>query len=283
MNIYDVQLVLGLSLCFPLCKWTLDHSLFAYISETLIPAPSLHDQKNRSSQQLKPPSAENAGKNKLLLRKINEALWKLSCYGLFVLIGSLNTLRSEWFWRTKAYWQGWPHQEGMQPLRYQCALELSYYVSGVAMLLFEVSRKDQAMMMVHHCATIVLTGACYWYNYARAGCVIMLIHDINDVLMEVAKLCSYMKRETLAKVAFGLFVVCWMALRMVMFPTVIIRSTMFEVVEVLGYQPPMYWLINSLFVLLYCIHVYWFTLILRILWSVLVTGSGKDVREEEDE
>jgi ceramide synthetase len=82
--------------------------------------------------------------------------------------------------------------------------------------------------LCHHAGYVIMLP----FSYTRAGCVIMLIHDINDVLMEVAKLCSYMKKEMSAKVAFGLFVVCWMALRMVMFPAVIIRSTMFEVVEV---------------------------------------------------
>ena len=50
--------------------------------------------------------------------------------------------------------------------------------------------------------------------------------------MEAAKTSSYLGLTSLANVLFVLFVLAWVALRMVAFPGVIIRSTMFEVVEV---------------------------------------------------
>ena len=168
-------------------------------------------------------------------------------------------------------------------LRHICALQIAYYVSASVLLLWEVSRKDQAMMMVHHCATIVLTGACYACDYTRAGVAIMLLHDINDVIMELAKICSYTRRHLAANALFVLFIVTWVALRMVAFPAVIIRSTMWEVLEVLGFPPPCYRLINTLFCLLYCIHVYWFFLILRVAWRMRDTGKAEDVREQDEE
>jgi len=49
------------------------------------------------------------------------------------------------------------------------------------------------------------------------------------------------------------------------------------------YPEPHYLFLNGLLVILYCIHVYWTFLILKILWSVLVLKNEvDDVREEED-
>jgi hypothetical protein len=109
----------------------------------------------------------------------------------------------------------------------------------------------------------------------------MMLHDINDVLMELAKICDYSKLDLLAHGIFILFFISWIALRMVTFPAVILQSTLFEVVDVLGFRPPFWAVINCGFMLLYCIHVYWFCLILRVVWRIIRTGKGADVREEE--
>jgi hypothetical protein len=64
---------------------------------------------------------------------------------------------------------------------------------------------------------------------------------------------------------------------------VIVRSAIFEQVEVLGFQPPYYHMFNGLLCLLVCLHLYWFGLILRIVRIHLLTGDARDVREDEDE
>lgn len=89
-------------------------------------------------------------------------------------------------------------------------------------------------MGLHHVLTIVLIGACLHCDYTRSGCVIMLLHDINDVVMETAKICSYANWHVLANCMFVVFILCWIALRLIAFPAIIIKSTLFESVEVIG-------------------------------------------------
>lgn len=168
-------------------------------------------------------------------------------------------------------------------MRWVCSVELAYYVSGVGMLaLWEVSRKDQSVMMLHHFLAIIIMGSCYLCNYTRSCCVAMLIHDINDVIMELAKISNYNNLTTLANALFVLFVLCWVALRMVAYPSIIIQSTLFEIRKVIGPDPPCYWVINVPILLLYCIHIYWLYLILEIVWKMVKTGEAEDVREEDD-
>ena len=72
------------------------------------------------------------------------------------------------------------------------------------------------------------------------------------------------------------------ALRLVLFPSVVIRSTLWEVVEVLGGAPPLHGPLNALLLALLACHVYWFCLILRVVLRLLTTGRASDVREAED-
>lgn len=120
-------------------------------------------------------------------------------------------------------------------------------------------------------------------SYTRVGCVIMLLHDINDVLMETAKSLNYARFDLAATTIFASFVASWAGLRIYAFPAYIIRSTLLEVTHELGYRPPHYLLMNALLLALYAIHLYWFCLILRIAWIKLTTGQAKDIREDDDD
>eukprot|EP00798_Chlamydomonas_sp_ICE-L_P030298 gene30298-35286_t len=46
--------------------------------------------------------------------------------------------------------------------------------------------------------------------------------------MEIAKQCQYCGLEATAGVVFGIFVASWAALRLITYPWVIIRSSLFE-------------------------------------------------------
>lgn len=108
----------------------------------------------------------------------------------------------------------------------------------------------------------------------------MMLHDINDVVMEVAKCLNYADAHTAANATFGLFVAAWAGLRLYAFPAYLIRSTLFDSVRVLGYTPPHHGLLNTLLCVLYCFHIYWFGLILRVAYMAVVKGRGEDIREK---
>lgn len=110
----------------------------------------------------------------------------------------------------------------------------------------------------------------------------MLLHDANDVLMEAAKISKYCKKEDFSLGLFVVFFVAWIALRLVCFPLLVIRSTLLELPSALGGRPPIYYMFNTLLLMLFVLHCYWFTLILKVVWLTLTTGEAQDVREDDD-
>jgi ceramide synthetase len=111
----------------------------------------------------------------------------------------------------------------------------------------------------------------------------MVLHDANDVLMEAAKICNYLEWEDASTGIFIIFIVVWAALRLTVFPLMVIRSTLLESRAMLGevYTLPVYCAFNGLLCFLFLIHCYWFTLILKIAWMKVKTGGVSDVREDD--
>ena len=120
--------------------------------------------------------------------------------------------------------------------------------------------------------------------FYRAGVFVMLLHDAVDVLLEAAKVAKYCRAEDAATGIFAAFAVAWAALRLFVFPAMVVRSTLFELPAALGAgcTRPMWLGFNGALLALLALHVYWFGLILRVAYMKLATGQGRDVREDGD-
>ncbi|GIL71788.1 hypothetical protein Vretimale_774 [Volvox reticuliferus] len=256
----ELSFVIGLSLLLPLMRWVLETVIYKPISRQIL---------QRAKQERAP--------------KMCESFWKMTAYGSMLLLELSIVHREAWFWRPKDYWVGWPNQPELPLMRLLFFAQLAYYISTTFTLaLWEVPRSDYWVMQTHHCCTVVLIYYNYISGYQRWGCLIMMLHDINDVIMEIAKCLNYAELHAAANTVFALFVAAWAGLRLYAFPAILIRSTLFDSVRVLGYTPPHYNLLNSLLCVLCCFHVYWFGLILRVAYMTLRKGQGEDIREKED-
>jgi ceramide synthetase len=104
--------------------------------------------------------------------------------------------------------------------------------------------------------------------------------------LELAKLCSYGRSEGLSTAFFVVFLVVWIAMRLVYFPLWIIRSCLYEVIsEIADKQPeippePHYTLFNGLLLTLLVLHIYWTFLIIKVVIRKLTSGKTEDVRED---
>ena len=58
------------------------------------------------------------------------------------------------------------------------------------------------------------------------GSMVLLCHDISDIIMEAAKLCKYSGLETASTALFVTFMVTWLLARLTYYPFWIIRSTL---------------------------------------------------------
>merc|ERR1712032_1635669 len=149
-------------------------------------------------------------------------------------------------------------------------------------------RKDFMEMMIHHVVTVVIIYVSYVYGWNRVGCVTMLLLDLADVPLHIAKLCKYTAEATkkrgwqfMADRMFECFVVVFVVTRLVMYGYVCWSAH----VEASRYFPKGLpeWTCVVLLYSLYFLQVYWFHLIIKVavrLWNGMPTA---DVRSDDEE
>ncbi|GBF93647.1 hypothetical protein Rsub_06750 [Raphidocelis subcapitata] len=272
-----VAALLGLSVFWPTLRWVLHKYTFEPLARRMLKPTSL-------GPGAKPPPERSPAQQQLLIEKLCESLWKCMVYSAFCALGVAALWDQDWLREgdTRQLWDGWPRHEFSPKMRALYDAELSFYFSSVFMLLFwEVRRKDFAVMFTHHLVTVGLLAASLANSFWRVGCVVMALHDACDVLMEAAKVFNYTDRDAAATASFAGFLVSWAVLRLGALPALVIRSAVRELPDALGGRPPMWWGFCGGLLLLLALHVYWFTLIVRVAWMRVVTGGGRDLREDD--
>lgn len=69
-------------------------------------------------------------------------------------------------------------------------------------------------------------------SFMKVGCAVFLVHDVNDIFMEAAKMARYAGKQTLCTVLFVTFMLTWFASRIYYLPAYIIRSCLTEPITV---------------------------------------------------
>lgn len=267
----DYMTVAVLAALIPLVRWFLHTAVFQPFGRRLIAGKA-----GRSGQRL-------PDKLQAKIDKFSESFWKLFVYGSFVLLTLRAVIDEPWFRDTSYFWRGYPNHTATPGITRVYLTEMAFYASSIGMLVFwETRRKDFWVMFTHHVATLLLIGFSWHLNFTRVGSMIMVLHDACDVLMETAKMAKYCGREALSSSIFVLFMLAWIALRLVYFPFWVIWSVSTESTQVLGHPVPHYHLFNGLLTLLAILHAYWFSLISKIAWRAVQSGTTDDVREEDD-
>ena len=58
--------------------------------------------------------------------------------------------------------------------------------------------------------------------------MVFMLHDINDIFLELAKSGRYARLPVLPNLAFAIFLLTWIVTRLAIFPNWVIRSTLFD-------------------------------------------------------
>uniref|UniRef100_A0A0N5AQ71 TLC domain-containing protein n=1 Tax=Syphacia muris TaxID=451379 RepID=A0A0N5AQ71_9BILA len=171
--------------------------------------------------------------------------------------------------------------------------ETAFYYSLLIASIFDVRRSDFLQLVFHHIVTIGLLSASWAINFVRVGTLVLLSHDVSDVVLEFSKLVRYNTTgKDYSNVCFVVFVASWILTRIGYFPLVVIRSAVFEAADLIQ---PDYNLLNifqipyaprTIIIMLICLlalHLFWTRLIIKIAWKAMKSGEAEDVRSDDED
>ncbi|XP_051149598.1 ASC1-like protein [Andrographis paniculata] len=273
------------ALFFPTVRFLLDRFVFQKLGRRLIFGKGVQVGANETDEQKKK------------LRKFKESAWKCIYYLSAEILALAVTYDEPWFTKTKYFWTGpgnqvWPDQTYKLKLKGLYMYAAGFYAYSIFALIFwETRRADFGVSMGHHVATFILIVLSYVFRFARAGSVVLALHDASDVFLEVGKMSKYSGAETVASVSFVLFVLSWVVLRLVYYPFWILYSTSYEVIQTLDKEkhkvdgPIYYYIFNFLLFSLLVLHIYWWMLMYRMLVKQIQSRGrvSEDVRSDSED
>ncbi|XP_075402296.1 ceramide synthase 4 [Tenrec ecaudatus] len=218
-----------------------------------------------------------------LSKKFSEASWRFLFY-LCSSVGGFSILYHEsWLWVTVMCWENYPKQPLKLTIYWWYLLELSFYVSLLMTLSFDTKRKDFKEQVAHHLVTIFLVTFSYSANLLRIGSLVLLLHDTVDPLLEACKIFNYLSWRRLCDMLFLIFTASFLYTRLLLFPTKILYSTYYESIKPEDIFFGFYFF-NGLLIMLQLLHIFWSTLILRMVVNFMAKGQmEKDIRSDSED
>uniref|UniRef100_A0AAY4DZL8 Ceramide synthase 6 n=1 Tax=Denticeps clupeoides TaxID=299321 RepID=A0AAY4DZL8_9TELE len=206
------------------------------------------------------------------LARFCESMWKFTFYVYIFTYGVCYLKKTPWLRNTRECWQNYPYQPLTVELRYYYLLELSFCLSQLVPQLTDIKRKDFLIIIAHHLLSVSLMVFSYVSNMVRAGTLVMCLHDAAEVLLEAAKMAKYARFKRFCNLLFLLFALIFFTSRLAIYPTWVLKTTVFESWYLLG-PFPSWWLLNGMLLLLLGLHCLWAYLIVRVTCRALSGGE----------
>jgi hypothetical protein len=214
-------------------------------------------------------------------RKFTESIFKLIMYGALWTTTFISTSKEPWFYDMKIVWENPPFLQPMAEIYHWIyVIQDGLYFHFLVFQFLDTKRSDFWEMFIHHLCTIYLVSYSYLSNKMRIGIWVLLVHDLSDVFLELAKLTKYMDLKVLPDIIFVLFALSFLVTRLIIFPGRVIHSCFADYWETSekGFHSLVYFLC-----VLVCLHCYWMFLILRMIYKFIAVGEvEKDIRSESE-
>ena len=227
----------------------------------------------------------------LKVAKFVEATWRFMFYFCFCLVGYFVLFIPEtasWVLDTKDLWSNWPFHPISPAIHFYYQIELGAYLHQLTWT--EINRSDALEMMIHHVVTIILLSFSFLTNFTRIGTSILFVHDSADIFLEMGKIFNYIQRCRRAKWAgfitdgfFATFTITFFVTRLYIYPMYLVYGLVIGAKNHFGTWPG-YYFYACLLVVLQVLHIFWFYLILRVLYRLVLTGQvEKDSRSDDED
>lgn len=192
---------------------------------------------------------------------------------------------------------GWPLLVPSVATRNYYLFQLAFWFSCLAFINVETKRSDYGILLLHHFLTVILVGFSYCCSYWKVGVVILMLHDMADVFLYLAKTLHYSHIQSGAvEVSFVTFVIVFFITRLIIFPLYcVIPSLNITLISALTqdfvesrWRIPGGTILPGFLVVLQVMHVYWFWCIIRMavgLIGAIRSGSREnceDVRSDDE-
>ncbi|KAI7945288.1 hypothetical protein MJO29_011676 [Puccinia striiformis f. sp. tritici] len=216
-------------------------------------------------------------------------------WGSFTLIGmSVMANQPTWWYNTAEFWRGYPHWR-MEPVtKTYYLLQFSYWLQQMllASLRIEKPRSDFVELIIHHVVTLWLVGWSYLTNLTMIGTTIFVSMDVSDTFLALSKCINYTVYQRTSEVSFACFLCVWTYFRHwqnlrilysvymeydTLVPKFAQRWSPSDEVYLTGW---MKWQIFAPIMILQILNLFWYFLIWRIVYRMIVGNPLADVREE---
>ncbi|ORY67786.1 TLC domain-containing protein [Pseudomassariella vexata] len=151
------------------------------------------------------------------ITRFSEQAWLLIYYTVFWTLGLYIYCKSPYFLNMTELWTNWPVRELDGLVKGYVLAQWAFWLQQVLVINIEDRRKDHWQMLTHHFITIALISSSYAYHQTRVGNLILVLMDVVDLFLPLAKCLKYLGFTTICDVLFGLFMVSWFFARHVFY------------------------------------------------------------------
>ena len=170
-------------------------------------------------------------------QKFREAAWRALLYTVacaWAILSVLNTEDHEWLYDSSHFWVAWPNHVTTPEMASVYAVYIGFYVHHSIFLVLDTRSSDFLALAAHHAITLTVTLFSWVMHFTRIGCFVMVLHDVSDIFLEIAKCFNYSQKEhprlsVGADVSFIIFALSFFFLRLLVFPYRVVYSTFVEV------------------------------------------------------
>lgn len=218
-------------------------------------------------------------------QKFTECGWRVVFYTFSSLYGCYVMWDKSWTWDLTECFRNLPLHEPTLDIKIYYGVELGFYWAQLATCLSDVQRSDSKVLAAHHIITIWLISFSWISQLWRIGTFILLIMDVSDIFLDLAKMLKYSNNEGLATISFATFFLSWVVCRLIIYPWKVLGlclpgPCMYTKCETMW---PSFAFLATLLVLLFVLQLFWTFLILRVLIELVTTKTADDVRSDEED
>ena len=216
--------------------------------------------------------------------KLHENVWYCICHTVSFTINAWILLQTTWLKSLALHrdftvlHRGVPSHPLSQYGRSFYMVSLAFWTSCILFLAVETRRKDFQKLVMHHILTFILVIGSFVYNFHRLGMLVLLLHDVVDILLYFAKSLNYKQYHTLADIFFGIFAILFFFCRIILLPIYCIIPSFIAMISTFeGTALIVSLILPIMLTCLYGLQIFWW----RIIWlMVLKTLSGKHVEKD---